>query len=481
MSETKHKGGPVRTGTLDTYRGADGKTHYRGRIRLADGTRFRLDVPDGMSEAKSREFVAAIQEREDKHGALLAKKLAKAVALAPKSAGETCDEWYARYHAYQRELGRSAAPDALSSWKGWISPRIGAKPIATITKDDIEDVRDVLDASIQAWRTHGRGPGRVSGKRAMNVWSALSSAFKAATSSKRRDLRLRDVNPCAGVEPPGDKDSRKARRKPFVFPSEFARLMACADVPREWRELHAVAAFTCLRPGELRALRWEDLDLEHGRVNVTRAWDSRSHCEKVPKTRNGVRAVPIHPSLAPLLARMHEHADDPRALVVPLLASVPEDDVAELTRAHLRLAGVSRMALFVDSATTVQANFRSWRDSGITWLAMTGLGVDKIMRRAGHDVIQTTMGYVKQAEDVGGELGEPFAPLPEELLASVSGPPNPVPSGRVGPSIGPNWPNPSKLLRRGRDSNPRQAFDPRSLSKGVPSATRSPLQRPPCT
>jgi hypothetical protein len=46
----------------------------------------------------------------------------------------------------------------------------------------------------------------------------------------------------------------------------------------------------------------------------------------------------------------------------------------------------------------VQANFRWWRDSGLTWLAMSGVGVDKIMRRAGHNMVQTTMGYFRQAE-----------------------------------------------------------------------------------
>lgn len=54
---------------------------------------------------------------------------------------------------------------------------------------------------------------------------------------------------------------------------------------------------------------------------------------------------------------------------------------------------------------------RSWRDSGLTWLAISGLGVDKISRRAGHDMIQTTMGYVKQAADLTGDLGVPFGPL----------------------------------------------------------------------
>ena len=78
---------------------------------------------------------------------------------------------------------------------------------------------------------------------------------------------------------------------------------------------------------------------------------------------------------------------------------------------------MSRPALYLDTATTVQVNFRSWRDSGITWLALSGVPVDRSMRRAGHDAVQTTMGYVKQAEDMtGGELGEPFAPLPSKLL-----------------------------------------------------------------
>jgi hypothetical protein len=38
------------------------------------------------------------------------------------------------------------------------------------------------------------------------------------------------------------------------------------------------------------------------------------------------------------------------------------------------------------------------------------------MRRTGHDTIDTTMGYVKIAEDLSGNLGAPFAALPAELI-----------------------------------------------------------------
>ena len=248
----------------------------------------------------------------------------------------------------------------------------------------------------------------------------------------------------------GEKSS-----EPFVFPAEFDRLMRADAVPLAWREIHAVAAFTYLRPGELRVLRWSDVDLEHGLIAVTRAWDSRELHEKAPKTRTGVRQIPIAASLAPLLARRRAAADE-SALVVPLLAATPEDDVAEMTRGHLRAAGIARPALFVDTATTVRANFRSWRDSGITWLALSGLDVAKIQRRAGHETISTTLGYVKQAEDFAGNLGEPFAPLPACVIgagrakwrAKLATPPRIPPSSLA------------EYQRRGRDSNPRRGFIP---------------------
>jgi hypothetical protein len=114
------------------------------------------------------------------------------------------------------------------------------------------------------------------------------------------------------------------------------------------------------------------------------------------------------------------------------------------------MAGITRTSLFTDTETTVQANFRSWRDSGITWLAMSGVPMQAIMSRAGHDALQTTLGYVKRAEDLsGGTLGKPFAPLPESFVNPAAGhlPVHPAAMS-------------SNLLRRGRDSNPRSGFSP---------------------
>jgi hypothetical protein len=100
-------------------------------------------------------------------------------------------------------------------------------------------------------------------------------------------------NPCVGIEPPGDRNSRKSRRKTFLYPREAAALLACEAVPLEWREVYALALYTYLRPGELRVLTWEDVDFSAAHIRVTKAWDYADEKIKTPKTRNGVRTVPI--------------------------------------------------------------------------------------------------------------------------------------------------------------------------------------------
>ncbi len=40
----------------------------------------------------------------------------------------------------------------------------------------------------------------------------------------------------------------------------------------------------------------------------------------------------------------------------------------------------------------------------------------KLMQRAGHDRFETTLIYIREAEKLGAGFGEPFPPLPGDLL-----------------------------------------------------------------
>jgi integrase len=268
-----------------------------------------------------------------------------------------------------------------------------------------------------------RGTHRLPRRRAARSSVIAPTRHPAALRSDRRHLRVLEgkATPSVGVEPPGDKDSRKARRKTFLYPREAATLLACEAIPVSWRETYAIALFTYARPGDLRVLRWSDVDTDANHVRITKAWDYDAEQVEDPKSRNGVREIPIEPAPVPLLARMRQSKPD-GALVVPMLDAFGDDHLAEKFREHLLVAKVDPLcaALHATTSTHVQSNFRSCRDSGITWLAMTGIDSAKIVRRAGHDDHNTTMGYVKLAEDLTGNLGPPFGPLPEGLVSPDS-------------------------------------------------------------
>jgi integrase len=270
-------------------------------------------------------------------------------------------------------------------------------------------------------------PHGISGKTAMYAWSVLRTTFKEAVSSRDRTMRVRKDDPTSGIKPPL---WTKPRKKTFIYPSEFAKLVACTQVPRAWRELYAIAFYLYLRPGELRALTWADVDLDALVVHVTKAYNEVLREVTEPKTANGVRDIPIEPTLEPLLTVLRARASQTDA-VAPLLTEYGEKFRAKMLREHLRVAGVTRPRLFESTATTVDINFRSCRDSGITWLALASVDLVRMQRRAGHDDIHTTLGYVKQAEDLTGRIGAPFAPLPPELLGEPLSSPKCQPTCQV--------------------------------------------------
>src|ERR1019366_5820431 len=454
---------PPRTGYVEALKRGDGSTYFRARIRLADDTRERVDVPDkyakpaGGKSARERAelYALAVQEREDdggEQGPLLVAKRARLAEEAKKSDprhGETADLWHERYLTHCTERGLSTVGDKRYRWRKWISPRIGAKRMPDVTDSDIEDIRDALDKAIREYEKHGPGDRRLAWKTGANVWGELSVSFGEAQSSKRRDLRVVERDPTLGVQPP---ETGGSKSKVYPYPSEFLAVVSCDDIPLEWRELHAVAAYTYLRPGELHVLTWGDVDLEDQKIRVTKAWGFNAEAVKSTKTDES-REIPIEPHLLPLLVRMRGRAardagNDAAALrstlVVPRLADTNPDDLAEFTRQHFEHARCARERLYARGSAERRLVFRSWRDAGITWSIVRGDDIVRVQRRAGHKLIAITMRYVVEAENRGATFGVPFPPLPAALLDPKAAPGGPN-GGGVQPKV---WPKSRSALRR---------------------------------
>jgi integrase len=326
---------------------------------------------------------------------------------------ETSNAWHARYLVHCRERGLSTVGDKGDRWRKWIAPGIGEKPMASVTREDIEDVRDALDAVILEYDRKGPGRGRISAKTAQNAWGELTVAFSEAANSKRRDLRILALNPALGIRPP-ERGSPKT--KVYPYPAEFLAVAACAAIPLPWRELHALAAYTYARPGELQVLEWPDVDLEDRKIRIIRAWDYKN--DRIKSTKTGeARTIPIEANLLPLLARMRRRARG-KGLVVPALSEADDNKLAIVMRGHFALAGCDRPRLTARNAAELRLRFRSWRDAGITWAIVRGDDLVKVQRRAGHRLIATTMRYIVEAENAGAAFGVPFPPLPASLVGA---------------------------------------------------------------
>lgn len=118
-------------------------------------------------------------------------------------------------------------------------------------------------------------------------------------------------NPALGLElPTGEVKPRDRAAAPALVLELVARFEDSRD-----RALWATAFYAGLRLGELRALRWRHVDLAAQRIHVEQSMDDKGELGP-PKTKAGVRTLPITPHLgAPLVALLGDDTPHPDAFV----------------------------------------------------------------------------------------------------------------------------------------------------------------------
>jgi len=364
-------------------------------ITLADGTRKRLKAfKKGTSEAMAREKTAVYARQAIELG-----------LKRPERKGELTGGalWWEAYFAHREAKGQASV---RSMYNAHIAPVLGDKKPSDWTREDCEQLVRELDAKIVA--------DRLSWKTAANVWGFFTRACKVTCSAKSPNgLRVRRDNPCSGVEGPDRGDKKE---KQWLYPDEMVQLLACAEVPLRWRRLYALLAYLYVRPSELRVLEWSDVSLERGTVHITKAWDSPRAKVKAPKTRAGVRFVPIELALRPLLEVLRAEAGGKGRVVASM---PPDEDWAETFRRHLLRAGITRPELFADTTTHKQVRLYDLRATGITWRALRQDYGPEIQQAAGHEKYDTTDGYIRTARLFIGRVGGPFPTLPGESLHRI--------------------------------------------------------------
>lgn len=242
-------------------------------------TPFRKDDPAGEGEARKAlaiiEAKIRAQAREAGGGKVL-------------TVGIYSGHWIGRL----RRRGIKTADKYEQRARDYIIPTLGDLELAAVSTADVRSfVSETLPATGLAPRSQH------------HVFQQLSQMFADAES---RDLITK--NPCRipKHEKPRRIDADPLWRARAVFSrAEVELLISSKDICEHQRTLWAILFLTGMRIGEALALRWDRYDPQTpnlGTLTVASSWDSKIRKEGPTKTKTA-RAVPVHPTLARILAQ----------------------------------------------------------------------------------------------------------------------------------------------------------------------------------
>jgi integrase len=283
--------------------------------------------------------------------------------------GEACSEWL-RYVEHEKQRAPSTVRDYTNVVNAALLPEFGADtPLEQITTDRVDTYRErLLDDGDLSRRT---------------IQKMLVLLFGVMKRAKRRGWIA--TNPCEDVERVSIKRSGDFN---VLTPVEVQAVARAAENAQD-AAMFTVAAFTGLRLGELRALRWRDVDFTRQTVFVR---GSYTHGKQGPPKSGLVRSVPLIDqaarSLNDLSRRDEFTGADDLVFCTELGEPVNDDRLRERFYAALDRAGLGDRRRGEDPMV-----FHDLRHTFGT-LAVEAWPLHDVQAYMGHADIQTTMIYV---------------------------------------------------------------------------------------
>jgi integrase len=245
------------------------------KYRLADGRQVQKVLgPAWANKGRPKDGYYTRKTAEESLQALLADArrgiLPDSHARSGHTFGEACSAWL-RYVEHDKQRAPSTLADYRNVVNGSLLPEFGKDtPLETMTTERIE-----------AFRARLPDDGRLSRRSVQKVLVLLFGILKRAKRSK-----WIASNPAEDVERVTVKRSGDFN---VLSPVEVEAIARVAQDPQD-AAIFTVAAFTGLRQGELRALRWRDVDFARQTVFVR---GSFTHGRSGPPKSGKVRSVPL--------------------------------------------------------------------------------------------------------------------------------------------------------------------------------------------
>lgn len=211
----------------------------------------------------------------------LADKLATAKRGEESIGGSmTVDAWFNQWLTTYKEpkgMTRKSLGMYREKYTRYIKPRIGRLKL-----------KDVKDIHLQKIMNDQAG---MSSSHAKKVRMVLQELFKRA-----RQSRLITYDPSELLELPATTTGTHRS----LTDEERAAVLEVAKTSRAGLWVLTML-YTGMRPGETAALTWNDVDFSRNEIHIHAAAESGTGTIKGPKTAAGMRDIPIHSQLLPLL------------------------------------------------------------------------------------------------------------------------------------------------------------------------------------
>ena len=380
------------------------RANGEGNIRKRKDGRWEGRYTAGYDPKTGKRIIKNVlgkTQAEVKQKLSTAMEACKAVDVV-RSDDYTVAEWLRTWYALYAKP--NIRPTTARSYQGsmelHIIPRIGCIKLNKLTGRDIQKLyKDLMENGRLRKAQKSKQPG-LSSTTVRGIHMMLHNALDRAV--KERLILRNPTEDC--IIPKVQKQEMK-----ILHPEDMKAYLEAAEkrgvLPMFYLEL-----VSGIRKGELVALRWEDLDVEHRTISVSKQALGGLGKELVvnrPKTENSIRAISIPQDAVDLLVQAHEkHPENPYLFPSPLTGGMYHpDSVVNLHKKILKDAGLEHI------------RFHDLRHTFATMALQNGVDVKTVSNMLGHyDAGFTLRTYTHATRQMQQQAAEKMGNFMKQVL-----------------------------------------------------------------